>query len=73
LAPNTYIEDVEHKTVVEVDESGTVATGATSVVVGINAVEAPTFSMTMDHPFFYAIRDDQTGVLLFIGTLMNPN
>jgi len=73
LAPNTYIDDVEHKTVVEVDESGTVAAGATSVVVGINVVQAPAFNMTMDHPFFYAIRDDQTGVLLFIGTLMNPS
>jgi serpin B len=28
--------------------------------------------MTMDRPFFYAIRDNQTGALLFIGTLVNP-
>jgi serine protease inhibitor len=26
----------------------------------------------MDHPFFYAIRDDQTGTLLFIGTMVDP-
>jgi serine protease inhibitor len=28
--------------------------------------------MIMDHPFFYAVRDDATGELLFIGILMNP-
>jgi serine protease inhibitor len=28
--------------------------------------------MTMDHPFFYAIQDGQTGELLFVGILMNP-
>jgi serine protease inhibitor len=30
------------------------------------------FTMTMDHPFFYAIRDDLTGELLFVGILVNP-
>jgi serine protease inhibitor len=29
--------------------------------------------MSMNHPFFYAIQDDKTGVLLFIGVLMIPN
>ncbi len=28
--------------------------------------------MIADHPFLYAIQDDQTGELLFIGVLMNP-
>jgi len=72
IAPNACISDVEHKTVVEVDESGTVAAGATTVTVGITAVAAPEFTMTMDHPFFYAIEDDKTGELLFVGVMMNP-
>jgi len=72
IAPGACISDVEHKTVIEVDESGTVAAGATSVGIGISAVGAGQFSMTMDHPFFYAIRDDQTRVLLFVGVLMDP-
>jgi serine protease inhibitor len=66
------IQDVEHKTVVEVDESGTVAAGATTVTIVPTAVEVPLFNLTLDHPFFYAIRDDKTGELLFIGTMMNP-
>jgi serine protease inhibitor len=28
--------------------------------------------MTMDHPFFCAIRDDDTEALLFIGTVVAP-
>src|ERR1700689_1071159 len=53
LAPGFYVNVVEHKTVVEVDETGTVAAAATGI--GIASVAAPQYSMTMDHPFFYAI------------------
>jgi serine protease inhibitor len=67
------IQDVEHKTVVEVDESGTVAAGATTVTVMPTAVELPLFTLTLDQPFLYAIRDDKTGELLFIGTMTNPS
>jgi serpin B len=67
------IGDVEHKTVVEVDESGTVAAGATTVTIMPVAVELPLFTLTLDHPFLYAIRDDKTGELLFIGAMANPS
>jgi serine protease inhibitor len=33
----------------------------------------PLFTLTLDHPFLYAIRDDETGELLFIGTMTNPS
>jgi len=72
LAPSVCVSDVEHKTVVEVDETGTVAAAGTTVTVGSTAIAAPLFTMTMDHPFFYAIRDDLTGELLFVGILVNP-
>ena len=67
------IGDVEHKTVVEVDETGTVAAGATTISLLPTAVQQPLFTVTVDHPFLYAIRDDQTGELLFIGTMLNPS
>jgi serpin B len=73
LAPNTYISDVEHQTVVDVDESGTVAAGATTVTVSPTVVGVAPAPLEIDHPFFYAIRDDQTGALLFIGTMVNPS
>jgi serine protease inhibitor len=67
------ISDVEHKSVVEVDESGTVAAGSTTITITPVAVQAPIFNLVLDHPFFYAIRDDLTGELLFVGVLMNPS
>jgi hypothetical protein len=51
LAPHVYLTGVEHKTVVEVDESGTIAAAGTSGVIGVTAVVQPQFMMTMDHPF----------------------
>lgn len=73
LAPASQVGVVAHETVVEVDETGTVAAAAT--VVGITTVDVPPppVEMTMDHPFFYAIEDTKTGELLFIGVLMNPS
>jgi len=67
------LQDVEHKTVVEVDESGTVAAGATTVTVIPTVVAAPLFTLALDQPFLYAIRDDMTGELLFIGTMTDPS
>jgi serine protease inhibitor len=29
-------------------------------------------AMVMDHPFFYAIQDGETGELLFLGVMLNP-
>ena len=56
----------------QVDETGTIAAAATTVTV-TTGVAAPSVNLHLDHPFFYAIRDNQTGELLFVGVLMNPN
>lgn len=71
IYPGAFISDVEHKTVVEVNETGTVAAGATSVGIAISAMQEPV-NLTVSHPFFYAIRDNTTADLLFVGVLMNP-
>lgn len=68
--PRVYISDVEHETVVQVDETGTVAAGASTGTVSITL--APP-SMTMNRPFFYAIVDGKTGALVFIGTMIDPS
>ena len=68
------ITDVVHKTAVQVNEQGTTAAAATGVVVGPTAMPQPTqsFTMTVDHPFFMAIRDDPTGAILFMGSIVDP-
>jgi serpin B len=71
IYPGAFISDVEHKTVVEVNKTGTVAAGATSGGIGTMDVQKPV-NLAVNHPFFYAIRDNTTGDLLFVGVLMNP-
>ena len=72
IYPGAFISAVQHDTVVEVDETGTVATGSTTVGIGITAVQAPV-NVEFNRPFFYTIRDNQTGALLFTGVMVNPN
>ena len=68
-----YISKVIHKTFVEVNEEGTEAAAATAVVM-MKAAMMPqkTFRMVVDRPFFCAIRDDHTGALLFMGSIVDP-
>lgn len=69
-----YISEVKHKTWAEVNEEGTVAAAVTSVGISLTSVQAPRekFVMKVDRPFFFAIRDNATGVLLFMGSITNP-
>ena len=66
---NLYITKVAHKTFIEVNEEGTEAAAATSVGVGIKSLP-PRF--IVDRPFFFAIRDNETGTVLFMGTVVEP-
>jgi serpin B len=72
--PSLAISQVKHKTFVEVNEAGTEAAAATSVGITATSVQEPQepFNMTIDRPFFCAIRDDRTGAILFIGSIINP-
>lgn len=68
------IDEVKHKTFVEVNEEGTEAAAVTSI--GIRATSArpqeEPFRMVVDRPFFFAIRDNQTGTVLFMGSIVEP-
>jgi serpin B len=73
---NLYLSNVYHKAVVRVDEEDTEAAAATGA--GARTVAAPTsappitFTMIVDRPFVFAIQDDATGALLFLGRIVNP-
>jgi serpin B len=73
INPNTplQISQVVHKAFVAVDESGTTAAAATSVGI-TTTVARPANNPTFDHPFIFAIREMNSGLILFIGTVNNP-
>jgi serpin B len=72
--PGLFISEVRHKSLCEVNEEGTVAAAVTSVGMTVGSYHKPPekFVMKVDHPFFFAIRDVQTGVVLFMGSVTNP-
>jgi serpin B len=70
-AQKLFLSDVKHKTYIAVDEKGTEAAAATSAQMSATAVRL-TVNFTADHPFIYAIRDTQTGTILFQGELTDP-
>ena len=74
MGKNLTISEVKHKTFVEVNEEGTEAAAATSVGIVATSMrkEAEPFRMIVDRPFFSAIRDNQTGSVLFMGSIIEP-
>lgn len=70
---NLYIKDVIHKAFVAVDEEGTEAAAATAVIIAEMGIMVPEIEMSIDSPFIYAIRDIETGSILFLGRVMDPS
>jgi serpin B len=69
-----YISDVLHKAVIEVNEKGTEAAAVTAIVIRTTSAmptEKP-FHMVVDRPFLLAIVDDETGLILFMGAISDP-
>ena len=69
-----YIAKVIHQADISVDENGTEATAATAVVMAA-ASGVPTASVTLhvDRPFLFAVRDTDTGAILFLGRVVDPS
>lgn len=76
--PTVYISDVLHQATVSIDEKGTEASAATAIIFGgISSVidtppPPPPKVVVADRPFFFVIRDNPTGSVLFIGQVVEP-
>jgi serpin B len=68
-----YLGDVFHQASVSVSEKGTQAVAATAVIVQlVSAIDKPPVELTIDRPFIFLIRDRSTGVILFVGRVLDP-
>jgi serpin B len=67
-----FISSVIHQAMVAVDEKGTEAAAATAVTFMRKAALMGE-SLVVDRPFLFAIRDDATGTILFLGRVVDPS
>jgi serpin B len=66
------IDQIKHKAVVEVDETGTVAAAVTAVSVALSGMPEEPLSFKVDRPFLFFLVDNETGTILFMGRVSDP-
>ncbi|MGC8495139.1 MAG: serpin family protein [Syntrophobacteraceae bacterium] len=66
-----WISQIQHKVFLKVNERGTEAAAATAVEIVTKSMPSyPQFRA--DHPFIFLVRDDRTGMILFMGRMSDP-
>lgn len=60
------LSHVQHKAILELNEDGAGSFTPETVAAGL------TINYHLDRPFIYVIRDNETGALLFIGKILDP-
>lgn len=64
---------VKQDAVIKVHEKGTEAAAVTAIGMERTSIDpTPKFSFVADRPFIYVIRDNETGVILFVGQVVSP-
>jgi len=66
------ISAITHKSLVKIDEKGTEAAAASSVVMSRGVGTQQPIVMQVNRPFYFMIRESKTGVILFLGRVINP-
>jgi len=65
------VSKVFHRAIVKVDERGTEAAAATAVVMMVRGVAFEVEEFRVDHPFLFFIRDTASGLILFVGRVVD--
>ncbi len=68
-----FLQEVAHQAFISVDEDGTEAAAATAVIAGATSAPSDIVELTVDRPFLFVIRDDETGAILFQGRVIDPS
>ncbi|HLX33749.1 MAG TPA: serpin family protein [Candidatus Limnocylindrales bacterium] len=72
-AEQLYISAVIHQANIDVDEKGTTASAATAVAIRASALPSNQVELHVDQPFLFALRDVETGAIVFIGQITSPS
>ena len=72
-SPGLSVSSVIQKAVIEVNEQGTEAGAGSAILAEVRSINViPVKEFVCTRPFMYFIRDSHTGLILFIGRVMNP-
>ncbi|KAE8666004.1 60S ribosomal protein L7a [Hibiscus syriacus] len=67
-----FVKKVFHKCFIEVNEEGTEAAACTAVIIEQQSQSCPIASFVADHPFMFMIKEEISGVVFFVGSVLNP-
>lgn len=68
-----HIDKVFHKAFIKLDETGTEAAAATGIgMAATTSVAPPSEQFVADHPFLFVLRDNASGLAVFIGRIDDP-
>jgi serpin B len=70
--PELFVDEVHHRAFVSVEETGTEAAAASAVPITLGIPPEPV-EITIDRPFIFLIRDGETGIILFVGRVLDPS
>ncbi|EEF52468.1 Protein Z, putative [Ricinus communis] len=69
-----YVSSIFHKSFIEVNEEGTEAAAASAGVIKLRSLAfSDKIDFVADHPFLFLIRENMTGLVLFIGHVLEPS
>ncbi len=66
------IERVTQRTYLDIDEKGAIAVAVTGASIGTTSVPPPPIEFIVDRPFLIILRDEVSGVPLFMGRIVRP-
>jgi len=69
---NLFIGKALHQSFIEVNEEGTEAAAATSIMMELTAMPDLKYFIA-DHPFIFLIQHEETGAILFMGRVVDPS
>ncbi len=75
IRKESYINEVIHKTYIDVSERGTEAAAVTAIEISmLSAPSQPVekFEMIVNRPFFFTIDDSKSNEILFMGSILDP-
>ena len=67
------MSNVQHKSVIEVNEEGSEAAAATAAQTNTRMAGPPHISMIFDRPFYFILQDKTHGINLFMGKIVDPS